>query len=269
MKKESLINVVYQPLGNTTLPPIRLEGNSYSLIWSGIALPDATAYFCMNSDAFPKGVDLIGKLCMLYILEPLCVCPNQYTHHAWKQFDFIFTWNSHFSHPRFINCLPPFVGFPMTVPWNEGDPVSESREETLKRRKAICMINNDKRSTIAGELYSLRKELALWFHHDGRIPFDVFAQQPFSVPNYCGQAENGKVQTLRKYRYALCFENLYHPIWSKGYLTEKVFDALYALTVPIYFGCFNIENYLPANCFIDYRKFSGSGVTQFFREYVR
>ncbi len=257
MKQDSLINVVYRPLGTTTLPPIRVEGYSCSIIWSGIALPDASAYFCMNSDAFPKEVHLDGKLCMLYLSEPLCVYPSQYTRHAWNQFDFVFTWNPYFSHPRFINCLRPFSGYQMPVQWNQGDPVSESSEEALKRRKAICMINNDKRSAITGELYSMRKEMALWFHQDRRIPFDVFAQQPFPVPNYLGQAADGKIQTLRKYRYALCFENLYHPIWSRGYLTEKVFDALYSLTVPIYFGCSDIDKYLPSNCFIDYRKFSG------------
>lgn len=41
----------------------------------------------------------------------------------------------------------------------------------------------------------------------------------------------------------------------KGYVTEKIFDAFYALTIPIYWGAPNVTSYIPSNCFIDMRNF--------------
>lgn len=41
-----------------------------------------------------------------------------------------------------------------------------------------------------------------------------------------------KLHTLQQYRFALVFENDLYP----GYVTEKVFDAWYAATIPLYWG---------------------------------
>ncbi|GBF74135.1 hypothetical protein PA598K_02466 [Paenibacillus sp. 598K] len=40
-----------------------------------------------------------------------------------------------------------------------------------------------------------------------------------------------------------------------GYITEKIFDCFHASCVPIYYGAANIEKYIPADTFIDFRKF--------------
>jgi hypothetical protein len=83
---------------------------------------------------------------------------------------------------------------------------------------------------------------------------DVYGRPAMNVPNYKGVVDS-KLDTFKKYRYALCFENLYHPIWSQGYLTEKMIDCMVADCVPVYYGCSNIESYVPENCFIDFRQF--------------
>lgn len=62
-----------------------------------------------------------------------------------------------------------------------------------------------------------------------------------------------KISTLKNYRFCICFENTYH---LPGYITEKIFSCFAAGCVPIYFGAPNIAQYIPPNCFIDYRKFS-------------
>ena len=69
---------------------------------------------------------------------------------------------------------------------------------------------------------------------------------------YRGIAEV-KSQTLGRYKFALCFENSV----LKGWITEKIFDCFFAGTVPIYWGEPEIEKYIPGNCFIDKRKFTG------------
>ena len=70
---------------------------------------------------------------------------------------------------------------------------------------------------------------------------------------YRGFAES-KYGTLSSYEFSLCFENMS----MKGYVSEKIFDCLYAGTIPIYLGAADIEQYVPAETFIDFRRFGSS-----------
>lgn len=63
---------------------------------------------------------------------------------------------------------------------------------------------------------------------------------------------SSKWPTLSQYRFSLCFENM--PM--SGYVTEKIFDCLYAGTVPVYWGAPDIDTLLPADAFVDMRRFS-------------
>lgn len=64
-----------------------------------------------------------------------------------------------------------------------------------------------------------------------------------------------KAETLGKYKFALCFENMV----LKGWITEKIFDCFFAGTVPIYLGTPDIEDLVPSDCFIDMRRFATYG----------
>ena len=64
-----------------------------------------------------------------------------------------------------------------------------------------------------------------------------------------------KLQVMNKYRWSLCFENCYHHLWSWDYITEKIFDCFKAKVVPVYFGCYNIEQIIPKDLYIDDRDF--------------
>jgi len=63
---------------------------------------------------------------------------------------------------------------------------------------------------------------------------------------------SAKSATLAQYRFALCFENSQ----LKGWITEKLFDCFFAGTVPVYWGAPDILDWVPADCFIDMRRFS-------------
>lgn len=63
---------------------------------------------------------------------------------------------------------------------------------------------------------------------------------------------NSKFEILQNYEFCLCYENMA----MDGYITEKLFDCLYAGTIPIYKGAPNIKNIIPAGVFIDGRDFS-------------
>jgi len=61
-----------------------------------------------------------------------------------------------------------------------------------------------------------------------------------------------KLNTLSKYKFSICFENIKD---QSGYITEKIFDCFFARTVPVYLGADNVKDYIPENTFIDMRNF--------------
>lgn len=60
-----------------------------------------------------------------------------------------------------------------------------------------------------------------------------------------------KYEVLSQYTFSLCFENML----MDGYVTEKIFDCLYAGTIPLYLGAKDIQNLIPPEAYIDCRKF--------------
>jgi len=63
----------------------------------------------------------------------------------------------------------------------------------------------------------------------------------------------GKLPTLHQYKFCICFENCSFP----GYITEKIFDCFLAGCIPVYYGAPDIADFVPADTFVDFRKFSG------------
>ncbi len=61
-----------------------------------------------------------------------------------------------------------------------------------------------------------------------------------------------KFEVLQNYEFCLCFENMR----MDGYITEKIFDCLYAGTIPLYMGAPDILNYIPEDVFVDCRNYS-------------
>jgi hypothetical protein len=66
---------------------------------------------------------------------------------------------------------------------------------------------------------------------------------------------SNKRACLSKYKFNICFENFAAP----SYITEKIFDAMLAGTVPVYLGAQDIKDYVPADCFIDASGFDSIG----------
>ena len=93
-----------------------------------------------------------------------------------------------------------------------------------------------------GMLGKLRYRLA-------KVPPFVMGKPVF--PSYDGPV-NSKFTALSQARFSICFENARD---IRGYLTEKIFDCLFAGCVPIYWGDPEVEKVIPKNCFIDFRQF--------------
>lgn len=60
-----------------------------------------------------------------------------------------------------------------------------------------------------------------------------------------------KFEVLQRYDFCLCFENMA----MDGYITEKLFDCLYAGTIPLYLGAPDILRYVPDDVFVDCRQY--------------
>jgi hypothetical protein len=71
---------------------------------------------------------------------------------------------------------------------------------------------------------------------------------------YRGECDS-KYEILSKYKFSLCFENM----TMKGYVTEKIFDCIYAGTIPLYLGASDIQNLIPTDVYIDCRFFNTWG----------
>jgi FkbM family methyltransferase len=250
---EHLINFVYP---HTQSSGFTMKKGDFTVIWSTKPIEGCALYYFQDAFSF-REID--GGIKVLGMHEPIVVLPNQYTDDVWNRFDFVLTSLDSlvarggifekFYHPAFD--APHTSNRVKAIDLSYCTPLH-------KKKKAICMIAGNKSSQVPGELYSLRVAAARWFNEHSDIPFDVFGRPAFNqLPNYRGELDpyEKKFEVLSGYRYALCFENIFDPVWSKGYLTEKILHCLMCGTVPIYYGCYNVEDYIPADCYIDYRQF--------------
>ncbi len=209
---------------------------------------------------------------VLFLFEPRVIIPEQYSPFIWRYFGTIFT---------FRDDLAAYPGFHKMLLPQEQQLLSVV--PSFSDRNLLTMINANKYSYVDGELYSYRRR-AIRFFEQHSNDFDLFgydwdrnmALHPSSLLNglmhkkpwalikdvwqgykkhmsYRGIIDQ-KGTVLSRYKYALCFEN---ELDSPGYITEKIFDCLFCGTVPVYLGANNIGQYIPVDCFIDMRKFTG------------
>ena len=143
------------------------------------------------------------------------------------------------------------------------------------RTKLITLISGNKTNSHPLELYSKRLQIIKWLELNHPDDFDYYGvgwdykiplrwQRLFHrlklgnfIPKNNSRSYRGKVQekfkTLRDYTFAICYENAKD---IDGYITEKIFDCLFAGTIPIYWGPGNISKYIPEDCFINRVQFS-------------
>jgi hypothetical protein len=79
---------------------------------------------------------------------------------------------------------------------------------------------------------------------------NVFHQNIKTDPYSCDS-----LKIRNRYLFNFCPETLFHPFWSNFWCTERIFNCFKAKTVPIYIGCYNIEEIVPKEFFIDLRQY--------------
>lgn len=141
--------------------------------------------------------------------------------------------------------------------WDRGD-----------RQRKITVINGNKKpSSYLNELYSKRIEAMVALDKRGLV--DLFgigwerwwSRASMWWPYWKNRNKlmaiwkgscSSKFKVFSNYDFCLCFENMI----MEGYVTEKIFDCMYAGAVPIYWGAPDVGDYIPQGTFIDVRDFS-------------
>lgn len=119
-----------------------------------------------------------------------------------------------------------------------------------EKKFSVMIQTNVEHHKHSHELYSERHKTVLACPNPNDL--DVYGFGWEKYPNAKGRLTQDKLLILKNYKYAFCYENMRN---QKGYITERLFDAMYAGCVPVYWGADNIEEYVPKNCFIDRRHF--------------
>ena len=253
MKK---LNIVYAYMCEPRFE-IAIPGRDAIAVWTTVEESDADvivyhsgySYDARRAAANPSACRI------LYTYEPLTVFPAHFLRRFWESFDYVMTWCK-----TLLEQGGPFVQFPSLYydfPFGSAHGVASDPicpPDWQEKRKTVCQVAGNKYSLIRSELYSRRRKIARWFGSHGLLSLDTYGVPAMPVPGYCGRAAD-KLETMSQYRFSLCLENDAHPLWSRGYVTEKIFDCFYAFTVPIYLGAADIEDHIPKECFVDLRDF--------------
>jgi len=211
-----------------------------------------------------------NELLFLIIFESEVIKPKSWVLSEHESFKRVFTWND-----ELVDNKKYFkVNFAHKFP----DSNAEYRQSLLpySEKKLCTLIAGNKNVKHKLELYSERIKTIRWFEQNASDDFDLYgigwdkyvpSNRYFRIvlrnlsflnkipalryPSYQG-AVDSKYDTLKKYKFAICYENAQ---MISGYITEKIFDCFFAGCVPVYWGAPNVTDHIPENCFIDRRQF--------------
>lgn len=152
-------------------------------------------------------------------------------------------------------------------PQPRAEVIAQYWERTERSNRIVVINGNHIPRKVPNELYSKRIEAmsALaplgvidlygrgwgkwWSRASMWLPYWKNRKTLMSI--YKGQCDS-KYEILSRYRFSLCLENME----MAGYVTEKIFDCLYAGTIPIYLGAPDINSLIPEQTYIDCRSFN-------------
>ncbi|KFD40732.1 hypothetical protein HX99_05635 [Peptococcaceae bacterium SCADC1_2_3] len=219
----------------------------------------------------PKNINILLKYHknidkFLVIFESKVMSSVNWNRNLHKNFKKIFTWNDDFvvDGKKYIKYYWP-------------NKIPEKLDFDLGKKNNLCtMIAGHKFKDHPIELYTERVKAIRWFEQNHPEYFDLYGigwdkyrfkgalsilnTNRFEVltkllkpkyPSYRGTVKL-KRDVLQKYKFAICYENARD---IPGYITEKIFDCFFAGCVPVYWGAPNVTAHIPADTFIDRRKF--------------
>lgn len=198
----------------------------------------------------------MGHKMAIFLWEGKVNNPDNYTAQVYDRFKYLFTWDDDLADNK------KFFKFFLPIP----NRALYTNQKPFTEKKLLVNISANRYYPRPNELYSARMKTSAYFSAHHPEDFDLFGARwqapatrlqkylPWLIPKfacYRGMTPD-KMETMSQYKFALCYENLAN---TKGYITEKIFDAIKAGAVPIYWGASNILDYVDEEVFIDRRKF--------------
>lgn len=247
MSEKSVINIVYSPGKGQ---PNKVYENEHGEVWQSNRYDPQKINVGMGWYSIRNP----GPGDSILVVEPRCILEHDYQISFVKHFDHIFTWASKAFQSSIVRDKVVEIVHPTyhNVP---GLGISEKWPAWKDRKDKIVFVANNKSSRHYSELYSFRLMLADMLHHRSKFKVEWYGQIPIKRPFYRGQVKN-KQKLLQESKFSVCTENSYDPVFTHNYFTEKMPDVWRAGAVPIYFGCYNIDDFgLPKRSYIDLRDY--------------
>jgi len=201
-----------------------------------------------------------NKETSLVQIETANIIPSNYFVDNVKQYKKVYTWNSKLCR-EYKNIGIDVVQLP-NFPLFDNYSNLESFIPFEDRIDGICLICRFSVKSVDFDLVGKRIEVFESFqnitkHTYGKIPYlDLYYKGVIgSETHETYPSSLAKLKKLNEYKFNLCFENAYHELWSWDYVTEKITDCFKSKTVGVYYGCYNIEERIPPELYVDYRKF--------------
>ncbi len=220
------------------------------------------------SSYFRRLVKSGDKPLYLILFESPAVRPDNWNRANHAPFKKVFTW-----HPAWADGRK-YIRMHMAHKLPQFAPYASSQAG-----KFCCLIASQKYSWVPEELYSERLRAIRWFERNHPDEFDLYGQRwdrfffrkrlslinpvlallykkcPWLPRRRLFPSARGSVPSkrdvMRQYRFSICYENASYP----GWLTEKMLDAMFAGSVPIYLGDPEVAKLVPTEAFIDKRDF--------------
>ena len=184
---------------------------------------------------------------ILFSYETQISNPRSHLPKYLNYYEKIFTWNQQFVDNKKVFWLPAWIV------WI--DPMYMIEDIPSFQNKKICtLVASYMDSAHANSNHKERMQLInLCEQEDGLLDIYGTGWPKGKFRNYKGKISfNGnrrsnKINTIKNYRFYLCYENTKN---VRGYITEKIFECFAAGCIPIYSGAIDIAQYIPRNCFI-------------------
>lgn len=220
---------------NWTSPDLMRQTPAASGCWEGIQftydpVDECDAVIVLNHVVEPASVRCPPDNIWALMQEPYVAGVFDWMLEGHKQYTHVFT-----HHPchgtkseKYIRCQP-------ALPWHVNKSYDELKVQSVPDKQK--------------ELSWITSNLTVFPGHRTRMDFLAHLQScAFPIDLYGRGISyiDDKWDGLAPYRYSFAIENNSGP----DYWTEKVADCFLSWTVPIYYGCTNLEDYFPAGSFI-------------------
>ena len=265
-----LINIVYAYLEEPIL--LVRDDEEHRILWSPSPVVEAEAWAFLSACSYVTksgGSDFLIPRALIGV-EPVVTQPGEFAPEVWQRFDRWFTPcsavasvapNGEWYPSPAYDFIPGPTPTLIEESWRVEEDITIKKDALKKRgpKRAAMVLGNktgiretlgDEAGDATGDIYWMRQAaLERWNDEksaDG-LALEAYGKPGYDHPRYRGAIHSSwdvKKRFLQDIDLLLCFDNCYHPFWSRGLLSARVIEAIETGCLPVVAGCSDIENFL-------------------------